>query len=92
MKSNMIHSVLTGVLAVSLLLAVVFCLRAINSTRETRKLALQGRQVQFEQVKFQNFANECLEYSKTNAAILPILESVGLKANPTATNAKPATR
>lgn len=79
MKSNMIHSVLTGVLAVSLLLSVVFCLRAINSTRETRRLALQGRQVQFEQAKFQNFANECLEYSKTNAAILPILESVGLK-------------
>jgi len=78
MKSNVINSVLTGVLALGLIVSVFFCLRVVNATRETRKLVLQARQVQFEQARFQSLVNECVQYGTTNSAIRPILESVGL--------------
>ena len=89
MKRNVINSVLTGVLAVSLIASVFFCIRVVNATRDSRKLAFQVRQIQFEQAKIQSLVNECLQYSMSNSAIRPLLESVGLTNAPAA---KPATK
>ena len=78
MNRNVINSVLTGVLAVSLIASVICCFRVVNATRTTRKLAFQVRQIQFEQARIQSLVNECVQYGQSNSAIRPILESVGL--------------
>jgi hypothetical protein len=87
MKSNVLNSVLTGVLAVGLIASVFFCIRVINATRESRRLAIQARQMQFEQAKFQSLVNECAHYGSTNSSIRPILESVGISNAPAAKSA-----
>ena len=89
MKSNTLTTVLNGVLALSLLLSVVFCLQFIFASREVRNISSQIGNINAYRNNLQALANDCVAYSERYPEINPILESVGLKMK-SATPAKPA--
>lgn len=92
MKNSVSTTVLKGLLLVSLVLSVLFCLQYIMVTREARSLGGQMANINLFRNTLQALANDCLAYSQTNPAINPILESVGLKpragGNSSATGSK----
>jgi hypothetical protein len=79
MKSGTLTTILHGALALSLVLSVVFCIQFIFLTREFRGLNSQLVVVNAYRSTVQALANDCMEYSKKNPAIDPVLKSVGLK-------------
>ncbi len=89
----MTDSVLTGALGAMLILCVIFCLKLGFAAHETRQLMSRVRTMQAEQMRVQGLLFECQNYSATNPAIDPILESVGAKPVRSANStAKPATK
>lgn len=78
MKSNGLTTILNGALAVCLVACVILCLQFIFLSREVRQLNAQINGINAWRNGLQAFATECVEYSKKNPAILPILETVGL--------------
>ena len=71
--------ILQGALALSLVLSAYFCYLQLKMTRDARSLSMQLNMVNAERAGFQALFNDCLEYSKKNPAIDPLLKSVGLK-------------
>jgi hypothetical protein len=93
MKSNPLKTVLEWVLVTSLLVSIVCFVQFLNRSRTLR--TFQGEMVRYQSTH--NMLNallaDCVEYSKRNPAINPILESVGVKqgpATPATSTAKPA--
>lgn len=86
---NRLPAMLIGLLLVSALTAAVFTVVFIQSNRDLRSLQAQAATIQNNRLIAQSMANDCLEYSKRNPAIDPILQSIGLKPKPQAT-ASPA--
>ena len=96
MKKSPLTVLLLGVLAVSAVASVVFCLLYLLNTKQLHKLQTQAAMAQYRQSLINALATDALEYSKKNPAIDPILESVGVKPaksapTPPPTN-KPATK
>jgi len=91
MKNNTITTVLNGVLAVSLLLSVIFCLQFIFLSREARSISGQVNGINAFRASVQALVNDCVAYAEKNPAISPILESVGVKTKTTPTK-QPGTR
>jgi hypothetical protein len=79
MKSNTLTTALNIVLALSLLLSVIFCLQFIFLSREFRSISGQVANINAYRNNLQMLARDCQEYSRKNRAILPVLESVGIK-------------
>jgi hypothetical protein len=94
MKSNSLPAVLLGVLAISALASVVLCVFYVNGVRELRGLQGQMAAVQNNRVLATQLVADLMEYSKKNPAVVPLLESVGFKAQAgsAAPSAKPATK
>lgn len=94
MKSNSLPAVLLGVLAISALASVVLCVLYVNGVRELRGLQGQMAAVQNNRVLATQLVADLMEYSKKNPAVVPLLESVGFKAQAggAAPAGKPATR
>lgn len=86
MKTN---SILTVILAACVLLSVFFCMKQIFQTRDLRSLSMQVQGINNYRAGMQSLLSDCLEYSKKNAAIDPLLQQIGLKPAPTASS-KPA--
>ena len=78
MKSNASNSILTLLLAISLVLSVIFCLQYTFQARELRRLSGQVNHINMYRNWMQSLAADCLQYSEKNPAINPILQSVGL--------------
>ena len=96
MKKSPLTVILLGVLAVSAVASVVFCLLYLLNTRQLHRFQTQAAMIQYRQSLINALATDALEYSKKNPAIDPILESVGAKPakaglTPAPTN-KPATK
>jgi hypothetical protein len=91
MKCNTTTAILNGVLAITTLLCVIFCLQFILVTRELRSISGQVANINNYRTGMQALANDCVAYSQKNHAIDPILESVGLK-DKNAPTKQPATR
>jgi len=94
MKNNAANLFLIILLVVSLAFSVIFCLQFTFKSREFRTLNGEVNRINMTRGTLQALANDCLVYSEKNAAIIPILEQVGLKpakAAP-APPAKPATK
>lgn len=89
MKSNASNSILTILLAISLLLSVIFCLQYTFQARELRRISGQVNHINMYRNWVQALAADCLQYSEKNPAINPILQSVGLTNS---TVAKPAAK
>jgi hypothetical protein len=94
MKNNPLTTVLLGVLTVSALLSVGLCWRYVSNARELHSIQAQAGMINNNRALINALASDTVEYSKKNADINPILESVGLKpgkSTPT-TATKPATK
>ena len=79
MKSGTFTMLVQGALVLSLVLSAVFTLQYIFATREMRALNAQLTIANAYRNTIQAMAVDCLEYSKKNPAIEPVLKSVGLK-------------
>jgi len=84
MKRDFTTTILQLALAVSLIASVIFCIQYINRSRTARSLNGQVMAINQYRTTVQAFVNECVAYSEKNPAILPILESVGIRKNPAA--------
>ena len=84
MKSNGFTTILNLVLALCLLLAAVFSFQSLSLSKDLRAYNTQVNTINGLRGSLQALAADCLEYSKRNAAIDPILESVNLKPSKTA--------
>lgn len=89
MKNNGLDKILHWALMVIVVLTAVFAFQWFNRTREMRSLQTKVVEFQNRQAMLQNLVNECLEYSKRNPAIDPILEANNVKPKATPTM-KPA--
>jgi hypothetical protein len=93
MKNSPLITVLLAAVTASALASLVLCYMCISSTRELRALQNDAMQFQTKWNVVQRLTADAVEYSKTNPAINPILESAGLKQRSTpATTTRPATR
>jgi hypothetical protein len=93
MKNSPLISILLAVLALSALCSVVLCWVYIQNSREFRSLQGQANYINSinnRRAGLTALINDALDYSKTNRAIDPILESVGAKPKPGATNSNKA--
>ena len=79
MKSNALTTILTGVLAFSVLLSVIFCLQFIFLTRDIRSINAQVNGINTYRASLGALYDDCVAYSERNQAIIPVLESVGYK-------------
>jgi len=92
MKSNGTTTILNWALMVVVVGLVWGAIKYYNMTHEARSLQTQLVAYQNKQAVLNNLIAECLEYSKRNPSIDPILEANNLKAKATSTSAKPAAK
>ncbi len=96
MKKSPLTVILLGVLAVSAVASVIFCLLYLLNTRQMHRFQAQAAMLQYRQTLINSLATDAIEYGKKNSAINPILESaLGTKpaqAAPATPVAKPATK
>lgn len=86
MNKSPMPKVLLVILAASAIASVVLCWMYISASRELRQLQMQANLVNNNRAVVNSLVMESIEYSKKNAAILPILESAGIKPNAPAAN------
>ena len=79
MKNSPLINVLLGLTAICTVGSVVLCFGVVRNTRELRALQGQAAFVNYRQNLVNSLVNDVAEYSKANPAVLPILESVGVK-------------
>ena len=94
MKNSPLTTILLGVLTLSALASVLLCWLYISNTRQLRSLQTQAAMINNNRTIINALVADTLEYSKTHAAIVPVLESMGInlgKTNPAA-GSKPATK
>lgn len=94
MKNNLLTTILTWVLATSLILSMVFCIQFFFKTRELRQH--QGDMARYQNTRqFVNLlVNDTVEYAKRDQGVAPILEVIGIKMTkvpPAAAGTAPAT-
>jgi hypothetical protein len=83
MKNDPLTNALQAALALTAVLSLVFCMQWGIHNRDLRALNAQLGEINNTRAKMQLVAADCIEYSKKNSAIDPLLESVGLlKATP----------
>ena len=92
MKSNGTTTILNWALAVVVIAMAIFGIQYFFKTREVRSLQTQMLAYQNKQAVLNNLIAECLEYSKHNPAIDPILEANNLKPKATPSGTKPAAK
>ncbi len=92
MKNSPSTTILTGVLAICVLASVVLCWLYIHSAGELRSLQVNAAAITQRGRAVMALANDAVEYSQKNPAIVPVLESIGIKQGKPATNvtAKPS--
>jgi len=79
MKNNPTTTILNWLLAASVLLSAICFTQFFFRTREMRSLQRQVINYQNTRTAVNLLVNDVVAYSKRNPAILPILESVGVK-------------
>jgi hypothetical protein len=92
MKSNGTTTILNWALAVVVVALAIFSVQYYFKTREVRSLQTTMAAYQNRQAVLNNLIAECLEYSKHNPAIDPLLEANNLKPKAGAAGTKPAAK
>ena len=90
MKNNGTTTILNWALAVVVVLLAVFTMQYFFKTREARNLQSRIVEYQNKQQFLNNLIADCMEYSKHNPAIDPILEANNIK--PKTAGTKPAAK
>ena len=85
MQSNGFTTMLNVVLAFGLILAALFSFQTLSLSKDLRAYNSRVNNANGLRSSLQSLAIDCVEYSKRNAAIDPILESVNLKPAKTPT-------
>ncbi len=80
MNKSPLTKILLGILAILSIWSLILCYRVISKSRDFRNLNAQATAMSVRLNAFNSLAVECLDYSKKNPAIDPILESVGIKS------------
>lgn len=94
MKNSPLTTIVLVLLVISALGSLVLCWSYVSKARELRTLQSQWAQVNTSQALLNAMVSDVIEYSRTNPAINPILESINAKpktAAAAATN-KPAAK
>ena len=76
MKNNQLALMLVGVLFLSSLATVVLTYGYISSQNKMRRLQPQISRGSFDRNFIQSLVNDCLEYSKHNKDIMPLIQSI----------------
>jgi len=92
MRSNGTTTILNWTLAAVVVLLAIFAMQYYFKTREVRSLQATVLAYQNKQAVLNNLVAECLEYSKHNPAINPILEANHIKGQPAAAASQPTGR
>lgn len=79
MKRDPFTTVLAAVLLLSVLATAGLCYRYLQSARQLRTAQFQAVAVGRNRAAMQQFAAHAVEYGRRNPAILPILESAGIR-------------
>lgn len=90
MKNNGTTTIMNWALAVVVVLLAVFAVQYFFKTREVRNLQSRIVEYQNKQQFLNNLIADCMEYSKRNPAIDPILEANNIK--PKAAGTKPTAK
>ena len=90
MKNNPVGALLVAGLCLCSLLSIGLVIYYLTTVRELERLRIQSVQMNNTMTFLQDMANSALSYSRTNAAIDPILQQYGLKAKPSAPTAPAA--
>ena len=90
MKTNGTTTIINWALAVAVVALAIFAVQYFFKTREVRNLQSKIVEYQNKQQFLNNLIAECVEYSKRNAAIDPILEANNIK--PKAAGTKPSAK
>ena len=86
MKSAGLTTLLNAALMVCLLACMVLSFQYVMLARESRRLNADLALINQRRALMNSMVTDCVEYSKKNPAILPILETIGVKP------AKPAAK
>ena len=93
MKITLTNQILYVVLGICLLAAMFLCVQTINVNGDIRNYQGRATSINNWQNTIRALAADCVEYSKRNQAIVPILEQAGVLGNkPMAPTTKPATK
>jgi len=92
MKSNGTTTILNWALAVAVAATAVLGVQYFFKTREVRSLQTLIMGYQNKQAILNSLIAECVEYSKRNPAIDPILETNNLKAKSAPAGTKPTSK
>ena len=84
--------ILLVLLAGSALLSLGFCWASIGRSRELGALRYDTSIIETKRRIGTALATDAMEYSKTHAEIIPILETAGLKPKSAASTNKPAAK
>lgn len=79
MKRETLASLLVATVLLSVLATSFFCFRSVQLGRLQRRYQQEAGAINQNRVVLQRLVAECLEYSRKNPAILPVLESVGVR-------------
>jgi hypothetical protein len=87
MKNNLFTTVLTWVLATSVVLSILFCTQFFFKTRELRLHQLEMSRYQNTRQFVTLLVNDTVEYAKRDQGIAPALEIIGIKLTKVPTQA-----
>lgn len=93
MKSNLLLLGPACLLALLALSVTGLSFQYVQLTRKLNRSQATLAQIELRQNRLKALVNECLEFSQTNASILPILQSIGIKPtqpSPSSTTSQPA--
>jgi hypothetical protein len=79
MNQNMLTNFLVGILALAILATAAMALWQVRSVQKLNTLQFQTVQINRNRAAINGLATEAIEYSKRNPAMVPLLQSVGLK-------------
>ena len=80
MNRDRVTTILSAVLLLSVLATAGLCYWYLQAARQLRTVQLQAVAVSRNRAAMQQFAAHAMEYGRKNQAILPILETIGIRA------------
>lgn len=90
MKSNLLLLGPACLLALLALGVTGLSFQYVQLTRELNRSQAALAQIEIRQNRIKALVNECVEYSQRNPAILPLLQSIGIKPANAGASQKPA--
>ncbi|MGE3310086.1 MAG: hypothetical protein AB7O66_08960 [Limisphaerales bacterium] len=82
MKSNLLLLGPACLLALLALALTGLSFQYVQLTRELNRSQATLAQIEFRQNRIKALVNECIEHAQRNPGLLPILQSIGIKASP----------